>query len=441
MELKLKKKNKIKSVKREKKKLIKKSAPQPGVEEPWVDNRVPGTVGAITDWVLAYSIRPNPVMALGVALTVVGTVVGRRIQGPQDSATHLYMIMLAPTGFGKDDPLNCGRRLLTAFDETLIGPDEFVSSQGVWRFLKSHPLCCCFVDELGEQVALINDQKGNGFVSRVFGILKKCYNVWSDVRTAAKADADSDVIRCPAPSIIGAGTPESFFRALRAKHLESVFINRLVVLPFEGHKKPPEKMRTVPADPPQELIDRLKALPRLSILDRVVNDKLPKPLVLPWADDGAADVYLEFSKRMDEVQEEGDDNRRDLSQRVCENSIRIANNIAIGRGAMAVWKPDIQFGIQLMEQSFDAVTGGVERYMFERFEFPRMCEAVFGKIVAAGGKITDRDLYRAFRNHQAWGNELYRACKYLEAEGRIGFVSNLGSGNRKSPGWVVVEES
>jgi hypothetical protein len=139
---------------------LKNPALQPVVEEPWIDNRVPGTVGAITDWILAYSIRPNPVMALGVALTVVGTVVGRKVQGPQDGATHLYMIMLAPTAFGKDDPLNCGRRLLTAFDEQLIGPDEFVSSQGVWRFLKAHPLCCCFVDELGEQFALINDQKG-----------------------------------------------------------------------------------------------------------------------------------------------------------------------------------------------------------------------------------------------------------------------------------------
>jgi hypothetical protein len=199
-------------------------------------------------------------------------------------------------------------------------------------------------------------------------------------------------------------------------------------------------MRTVPADPPQELIDRLKALPRLSILDQTAGGKLPKPLGLDWADDGAAEVYLEFSKRMDAVQEEGNDNRRDLSQRVCENSIRIANNIAIGRGACAVWKPDIQFGIQLMEQSFEAVTGGVERYMFERFEFPRMCEAVFNKIRSVGGKMKDRDLYRAFRNHQAWGNELYRACRYLETEGRITAVANLGTGNRKSPGWVVVED-
>jgi hypothetical protein len=131
----------------------------------------------------------------------------------------------------------------------------------------------------------------------------------------------------------------------------------------------------------------------------------------------------------------------DLCQRVCENSIRIANNIAIGRGARAVWRPDIEFGIQLMEQSFEAVTGGVERYMFERFEFPKMCEAVFNKIVTAGGKISSRDLYRAFRNHQAWGNEVDRACRYLELEGRIAWVANLGTSNNKSPGWIVVEET
>jgi len=420
--------------------ILKKASIQPAVEEPWIDDHVPGTVGAIMDWTLAYSIRPNPMLALGVAITVVGTVIGRRVQGPQDAATHLFMIMLAPTGFGKDDPLNCGRRLLTAFDEELLGPDEFVSSQGLWRVLKSRPLCCCFVDELGEQIALINDQKGNGFAAMVFSTLKKCYNAWSDVHTAAKADADSEVIRCPAISIVGAGTPEAFFRALRGKDLASGFVNRLVVLPFEGHKKPPEKMRTVPADPPQALVDRLLALPRLSILDQSLDDKLPKPLVIPWADDGAADVYLAFSRRMDAVQEGDDENRRDLSQRVCENAIRIATIIAVGRGARAVGKRDIEFAIDLCNRSFEAVVGGVERYMFERFEFPRMCEAVFAKIIANGSKMSDRDLKRAFRNNQAWGNELRRACDYLMEEGRIEWLDNIGTSNRPSPGWKAVEE-
>jgi len=418
----------------EAKKIYRHSLPQ--VEEPWIDERVPGVVGAISDWIVSYSIRPSPMMALGVSLAVVGTVIGRRVKGPQDAATHLYMIMLAPTGFGKDDPFNCGRRLLTAFNERLLGPDEFVSSPGLWRFLKSHPLCCCFVDELGEQMSLINDQSGNGFVSMVFGTLKKRYNAWSDVRTAAQANLDSVVIRSPAPSIIGAGTPESFFRALKAKDLESGFINRLVVLPFEGRIKPPEKIRTAAAEPPAELLSKLRMLPQHEILgDEILGGKLPPPLSIGWADDGAIDVYLDLSRRLDAVQEGEDEDRRDLSQRVCENAIRIATIIAVGRGAAAVSRRDIEFGIDLAERSFDAVVGGVKRYMFERYEFPQLVEAVFNKISADPKGIKIRDLKRAFRNNQAWGNELDRAIKYLVEEERIERVADLGDSNRLSPGW------
>ena len=343
---------------------------QPTVEEPWVGNRIPGAVGATSDWIIAYSIRPNPMMALGVALAVVGTIIGRKVRGPQDCATHLYIIGVGPSGIGKDDPLNCGRRLLTAFDESLIGPDEFVSSQGVWRHLKEHPLCCCFVDELGEQIALLNDQKGNAFVGMTLSTLKKCYNGWSDVRTAATAHHDSEIIRCPAPSIIGFGVADRFFQVLEKKDLSGGFVNRLLVLPFEGYRKPPEKMRTVPAEPPKELIDRLRRLPRLGVLDQV-DGKIPEPDKVDWADDDAADVYTAFSRKIDELQERtGDENRRDLSQRICENALRIATNVCVGRGASGVGKRDIEFGLELAERSFEAVVGGVERYMIDTYTFP-----------------------------------------------------------------------
>jgi hypothetical protein len=415
---------------------------QPLVEEPWIDNHVPGTVGAIMDWILAYSIRPNPVMALGVSLVVVGTVIGRKVKGPQDCATHLYIIILAPTGFGKDDPLNCGRRLLTAYKEELLGIDEFVSSQGIWRFLRRHPLCCCFVDELGEQIALINDQKSNPFVGMVFGALKKCYNGWGEVRTAAKADEDSHLIRCPAPSIVGAGVPEIVFRSLEYKDLTGGFLNRVLVLPFEGHKKPPEKIRTVPADPPEELLNRLRALPQLRWeVDKPIlsEDKLPPPLEVGWSDDGAQDVYLALSKRMDEREASGDAGK-DLCQRICENSLRIATIIAVGRGAHAVGKRDIEFAIDLCERSFDAVVGGAQRYMYERFEFPRMCEAVLSKISAYGGVARIRDLKRDFRNSIRWGNELQRVFDHLVGEESIVFDKNLNDGpGPASPGFWLKE--
>src|SRR5262249_33578075 len=148
---------------------------------------VPGLVGDITDWIVTGARRPNRVMALGVAVVVVGTIIGRLIQGPTGSGTHLYIINLAPTGNGKDWPLQCGATLMTAAGLAhLIGPDEFASSPGFWNRLKRNPHLICFVDELGNELKNINDQSGNGWVYKIIGTLKKCYNAWSTVRTAEK---------------------------------------------------------------------------------------------------------------------------------------------------------------------------------------------------------------------------------------------------------------
>ena len=43
---------------------------------------VPGLLGEIIDWITATSRRPNRVLALGAAVTVVGTLIGRRAAGP-----------------------------------------------------------------------------------------------------------------------------------------------------------------------------------------------------------------------------------------------------------------------------------------------------------------------------------------------------------------------
>src|SRR5215510_4421584 len=72
---------------------------------------VPGLVGEIVDWITATSRRPNRVLALGAAVTVVGTLIGRRVAGPTRSATHLYAVGIAPTGSGKQHLLDSVIRL------------------------------------------------------------------------------------------------------------------------------------------------------------------------------------------------------------------------------------------------------------------------------------------------------------------------------------------
>jgi hypothetical protein len=126
---------------------------------------VPGLVGDIVEWIVRGARRPNRMMALGVAITVVGTLIGRCVQGPTESATHLYAIILGPCGIGKDDPLKFGKALMDAVGASeLIGPDEFASTPGLWKRLRRSPLLICFVDEMGDELAKINMSGGNEWV-------------------------------------------------------------------------------------------------------------------------------------------------------------------------------------------------------------------------------------------------------------------------------------
>jgi hypothetical protein len=203
---------------------------------------VPGLVGQIVDWIVAGARRPNRVMALGVALGVVGTLIGRRVEGPTGCATHLYIFILAPTGWGKDHPLWCGNKLMIALGaRSLLGPSEFVSGRGIIKYLKRHPLTLCIVDELGDVFQLINGQQDNPWVTDLMGHFKKLYNSWDIVITAESMKDESTTINHPAVSIVGACTPEALFEALKPGDIESGFANRPMLLPFEGFKRPPER--------------------------------------------------------------------------------------------------------------------------------------------------------------------------------------------------------
>src|SRR5262249_6122000 len=104
-------------------------APAPTDElEPYTHG-VPGVVGEAIEWILATARRPNRVLALAAAIPLVGTLIGRRVAGPTRSATHLYAVAVAPTGAGKQHPIDCITALMTAAGaQEHIGPSSFMSA-------------------------------------------------------------------------------------------------------------------------------------------------------------------------------------------------------------------------------------------------------------------------------------------------------------------------
>jgi hypothetical protein len=417
-----------------------------GVSELEALTYVPGLVGDIVEWIVKGAPRPNRMMALGVAVTIVGTLIGRWIEGPGGCATHLYIVILAPSGFGKDWPLHCGEQLMLAAGAgELVGPGEFVSSGGFLRHLSNHPLIVCFVDELGDELSLITNQKGNDFVTKVVGALKKCWNAWATIRTGAKVHEDSVTIVWPAPSLIGAATPQRFFDTLDAKDLESGFANRMLILPFERAQRPPEQESPRGADePPKELVEALKRLPRQGLLGVPILDKqmgeppLPKREAMPWGE-GASEVYLTFSKKMDQIGQTNE-NHYNLSVRSTETAKRLATNIAKGRGSQTVDRKDIERGIKIAYSGFEAAVGGYARYMRKYFEFPEFCEEVLQKLAEFGGFRTIRNLERDFRSNKKFGKELDAVFRQLLVEERIASASQGGTRGPSGKGYKLVKD-
>lgn len=102
-----------------------------------------GLLGEIVDFIVASAQRPSPPLALGAAICVVGTIIGRRVAGPTKSGTHQYVAMLAPSAAGKDHPLKRACDLIRLANDRLVGPGEFTSQQGLLRWMTDSPLSLC----------------------------------------------------------------------------------------------------------------------------------------------------------------------------------------------------------------------------------------------------------------------------------------------------------
>jgi hypothetical protein len=399
---------------------------------------VPGVVGEITNWIHAGARRQNRMMAFAVGLGVPGTLIGRRVEGPTQNATHLYLMIVANSGVGKDDPIKLGEDLMrTVGAAALLGPQTFGSAPGFLLDLATQPLQLLLMDEIGDTWKLINSQGQNEFVSGIFGELKKAYNSFKIIRTARTVNRESVEIVCPAVTIVGASTPKKFWSGLTPAEFEDGFVNRMMILPYMG-LRPPERL--VPREAlmvPAALTMKLKKLyVSMPIIDQK-PDLGVRTTVISWGP-GAAEVYSAYSAKIDGLEETGRPGEFNLSIRGCENAVRIATIIAVGRGSPVVEREDIERGIALAQVSIETALGGKDKFVKTYLEFPEMCEELATYYEEAAGPVSDRDLDRKFGRNQKWAGVLWNAREQLRREGRI--KATNCSPTHASPGYEWVQE-
>src|SRR5262249_8820872 len=145
--------------------------------EPYTRN-VPGVVGEVIEWIVATARRPNRVLALAAAIPLVGTLIGRRVAGPTKSATHLYAVAVAPTGAGKQHPIDCINALMIAAGaQEHIGPGSFMSASALCNFVHRKPLSLCCSDELGAYLAKLHAKGASGHEREITKFMRSLWGI------------------------------------------------------------------------------------------------------------------------------------------------------------------------------------------------------------------------------------------------------------------------
>jgi len=292
-----------------------------------------GLISEMVDWIAGCSNQPSRPLALGAAITFVGTLAGRHHEGPTDLRTNLYVCALAPSGYGKD---HARKRILALAEKAglhtnYIGPEDFLSDSALRKTIERRPSLLSVMDELGGFIHKIMDRRAGTHQSGMRQMLLKLFTQ-SDSSYGGTEGAmeQATPIFNPNFSIYGTSTPHDFWPAMSSRGIGDGFLPRWLILTITGDE-PPLQERTHDKDPPDRLVEWCRAIVTLSQKGNLpaTSARPVQALKAGWGKDAEA-CYLWhrdlFKRRGNAIKDE----TSKLWTRTMEIALRIAHIVAIG---------------------------------------------------------------------------------------------------------------
>ena len=373
------------------------TAPVSDSELPDALTRVPGLVGLITDWIVATAPRPQRGLALGAALTLVGTAAGRKFGGPTNSGTHLYVMALAPTGAGKDAPIQAISRILDASAMGAHqGAPQFMSMSSVVAQLRSNPQCLSAMDEFGSFLKRVNNKKAMGHEQAITGVLRTAWGCsFGSFMTPAWADRQSEKVIAPAMSIYGASTQQEFYSAIEGGDIFNGFLNRFLTI-STAIKPAKCKPSADPFDVPSAITDAMIGIYQAggALLGPTMHSGVANrpAITVPWECEQAERVYTRLDEDIDALEIE-----TEMWSRTAEMALRMATIRAIGANHLnpRISVEDMEWGRDIAIWSAERMTGDADDFMSENDNQANTKKIL--KIIREGGRVTYRRIYDGTR--------------------------------------------
>lgn len=197
----------------------------------------PGALGELTKYILSNSYVKQPAFALSASLSLIATLIGRKTMF-QGVASNLYLLNIASSGSGKDQPMQEVKNILSEINAFyLLGAGDYVSDASLMDELGTSP---CRVDIVDEASGLLKGvTSGNqGYNGKMADILCELYTS-STSRFLGRMTADGRKGMCDRPnvSLLCATTPTGFSESVNRKAIEKGLLGRFLI--FKGDSKQP----------------------------------------------------------------------------------------------------------------------------------------------------------------------------------------------------------
>jgi len=396
-------------------------------------------LGEIIEAMVRSARRPNRRLALAAALPLLGTVIGRRVSGPTQSGTHLYVISTGETGIGKQHYLSAIERF--AMDAGLgrhLGPSQFMSLGAIVKFMARAPLSICPQDEFGAILKKITHPKASGHELAISAVLREAWGrSFQPFRTPEYSTTSSVEIKAPALSLFAATTADELFEGLKGRDMVNGFMNRFLVIDAGA--------RTPEADPSSNLRDEAARLAPIiakayrigmsakgnmaGLVDKN-GDSDPEPFVVPWQSQAAHDAYMDLSAECERRMSDGSDGGK-LFARTAEIALRIATIRACGDDITApmVTIDHMEWASRLALQSAELLCVATDKFMVDPLGVAEFERKIISCLRAAKGhRMTSRNIRDAMSKHQRNMGDLTRALDDMAKTGVVELLKRSGSG-------------
>lgn len=203
----------------------------------------PALVGAISSWIVTTSIKPQPSLALAAALSVVAACKSHVVRAPSGLRTNLFLCGVAPSGSGKNHPMECVKRILKSIKQTGLLSGKPGSGAALTELVAENSgKRLVLWDEFGYGFSGMKDS-GNNHERETIPVLLEMFSSANSTFLPKRIIGSYDKpprpeIDQPCLNVLGFTAPDKLFSSLNLHHAIDGFLARFLFLQVKNREVP-----------------------------------------------------------------------------------------------------------------------------------------------------------------------------------------------------------